>query len=103
MNKADIIAKLAPKLYITQDEARVILNSVLEVFTEALVEEKSLELVDFGTFSVQKRAERIGRNPKTGDPINIPEKEVVTFKQGKALGEKFLVKAKPKGKIKKAK
>ena len=35
MNKADIIAKLAPKLYITQDEARVILNSVLEVFTEA--------------------------------------------------------------------
>ena len=53
MNKADIIAKLAPKLYITQDEARVILNSVLEVFTEALVEEKSLKLVDFGTFSVQ--------------------------------------------------
>jgi hypothetical protein len=51
-------------------------------------------------FSVQKRAERIGRNPKAGDPINIPEK-VVTFKQGKALGEKFLVKAKPKGKIKK--
>ena len=50
MNKADIIAKLAPKLYITQDEARVILNSVLEVFTEALVEEKSLKLVDFGTF-----------------------------------------------------
>lgn len=77
MNKADIIAKLAPKLYITQDEARVILNSVLEVFTEALVEEKSLKLVDFGTFSVQKRAERIGRNPKTGTSLIFPKEKLL--------------------------
>ena len=47
MNKADLIAKLAPKLNINQDEARVVLNSVLEVITEALVEEKNVRLVDF--------------------------------------------------------
>ncbi|MDV2489209.1 HU family DNA-binding protein [Acinetobacter johnsonii] len=101
MNKADIIAKLAPKLYMTQDEARIVLNSVLEVFTEALVEDKSIKLVDFGTFSVQKRAERMGRNPKTGEEIKIEAKEIVTFKQGKALGEKFIVKPKQKSKAKK--
>ena len=103
MNKADLIAKLAPKLNITQDEARVVLNSVLDVITEALVEEKNVRLVDFGTFSVKQRAERIGRNPKTGEPVKIEAKEIVTFKQGKALGEKFIVKRKAKGKAKTSK
>ena len=60
MNKADLIAKLAPKLNITQDEARIVLNSVLEVITEALVEDKNVRLVDFGTFEVKQRAERMG-------------------------------------------
>jgi DNA-binding protein HU-beta len=103
MNKADLIAKLAPKLNISQDEARVVLNSVLDVITEALVEEKNVRLVDFGTFSVKQRAERIGRNPKTGEPVKIEAKEIVTFKQGKALGEKFIVKRKAKGKAKTSK
>ena len=103
MNKADLIEKLAPKLYITQDEARVVLNSVLEVITEALVEEKNVKLVDFGTFTVKQRAERIGRNPKTGETIKIEAKDIVTFKQGKALGEQFIVKPKAKGKAKKPK
>ena len=103
MNKADLIAKLAPKLNISQDEARVVLNSVLDVITEALVEEKNVRLVDFGTFSVKQRAERIGRNPKTGEPVKIEAKEIVTFKQGKALGGKFIVKRKAKGKAKTSK
>ena len=96
MNKADLIAKLAPKLNISQDEARVILNSVLDVITNALVEEKILKLVDFGTFSVKQRAERMGHNPKTGEKLKIEAKEIVTFKQGKALGEQFIVKPKKK-------
>ena len=101
MNKADLIAKLAPRLNINQDEARVVLNSVLEVITEALVEDKNVRLVDFGTFEVKQRAERMGHNPKTGEPVKIPAKEVVTFKPGKALGEKFIVKPKQKSKAKK--
>ena len=103
MNKADLIAKLAPKLNINQDEARVVLNSVLDVITEALVEEKNVRLVDFGTFSVKQRAERMGHNPKTGEKLKIEAKKIVTFKQGKALGEQFIIKQKPKGRVKKAK
>ena len=103
MNKADLIAKLAPKLNINQDEARVVLNSVLEVITEALVEDKNIRLVDFGTFSVKQRAERMGHNHETGERRKIEAKQIVTFKQGKALGEQFIVKPKPKpkGKVKK--
>jgi DNA-binding protein HU-beta len=101
MNKADLIAKLAPKLNINQDEARVALNSVLEVITEALVEDKNVRLVDFGTFEVKQRAERMGHNPKTGEKLKIEAKEIVTFKQGKALGEQFTVKPKQKSKVKK--
>ena len=101
MNKADLIAKLAPKLNINQDEARVVLNSVLEVITEALVEDKNIRLVDFGTFSVKQRAERMGHNPQTGERLKIEAKQIVTFKQGKALGEQFIVKPKQKSKAKK--
>ena len=101
MNKADLIAKLAPKLNISQDEARVVLNSVLDVITEALVEEKNVRLVDFVTFSVKQRAERMVHNPKTGEILKIEAKEIVTFKQGKALGEQFIVKPKQKSKAKK--
>jgi DNA-binding protein HU-beta len=102
MNKADLIAKLAPKLNITQDEARIVLNSVLlEVITEALVEDKNVRLVDFGTFEVKQRAERMGHNPKTGEKLKIEAKKIVTFKQGKALGEQFIVKPKQKVKLKK--
>ena len=100
MNKADLIAKLAPKLNITQDEARIVLNSVLEVITEALVEDKNVRLVDFGTFEVKQRAERMGHNPKTGEKLKIEAKKIVTFKQGKALGEQFIVKPKQKSKAK---
>ena len=100
MNKADLIAKLAPKLNINQDEARVVLNSVLEVITEALVEDKNIRLVDFGTFSVKQRAERMGHNPQTGERLKIEAKQIVTFKQGKALGEQFIVKPKPNQKAK---
>ena len=91
MNKADLIAKLAPKLNITQDEARIVLNSVLEVITEALVEDKNVRLVDFGTFEVKQRAERMGHNPKTGEKLKIEAKKIVTFKQGKALESNLLL------------
>ena len=71
MNKADLIAKLAPKLNITQDEARIVLNSVLEVITEALVEDKNVRLVDFGTFEVKQRAERMGHNLKLAKNLKL--------------------------------
>ena len=101
MNKADLIAKLAPKLNITQDEARIVLNSVLEVITEALVEDKNVRLVDFGNYEIKQRAERMGHNKKKKKKLKIEAKKIVTFKQGKALGEQFIVKPKQKSKAKK--
>ena len=73
----------------------------LFVITEALVEDKNVRLVDFGTFEVKQRAERMGHNPKTGEKLKIEAKEIVTFKQGKALGEQLIVKPKQKSKAKK--
>ena len=99
MNKADLIAKLAPKLNINQDEARVVLNSVLEVITEALVEEKNVRLVDLGTFSVKQRPERMGRNPKTGEKLKIEAKEIVTFKQGRLWESNLLLSQSKKVKL----
>ena len=101
MNKADLIAKLAPKLNITQDEARIVLNSVLEVITEALVEDKNERLCQHNNSETNQRAESMGHNPKTGEKLKIEAKKIVTFKQGKALGEQFIVKPKQKSKAKK--
>ena len=64
-------------------------------------EDKNVRLVDFGTFEVKQRAERMGHNPKTGEKLKIEAKKIVTFKQGKALGEQFIVKPKQKSKAKK--
>ena len=60
---------------------------------------KNVRLVDFGTFEVKQRAERMGHNPKNWRKLKIEAKEIVTFKQGKALGEQFIVKPKQKVKL----
>lgn len=85
MNKKIFIEKLAPKLNVNQDEARIILNSVLEVCAEIFHEHKTLRLVGFGTFHKKDRKARLGRNPKTGEPIDIPERTVITFKASELL------------------
>lgn len=104
MNKAELIAKLAPKINMNHDQTREILSAVIETFEESLAETKSIRLIGFGTFEVKKRAARLGRNPKTGEVLTIEEKEAVTFKAGKALDEKINVKPKPKKeKVKKKK
>lgn len=89
MNKQDIIRELAPKINTNQDEARVILNSVLEVLSDAfneLEEGERLRLVDFATFQKLKRPARLGRNPKTGQPVDIPEKIIIKC----SLSEKLI-------------
>lgn len=96
MNKADLIARLAPKLNINQDHARIVVNTVLETLAEGLSEDKNVRLVDFGSFTVKHRKARQGRNPKTGEPVEIKESEIVRFSPGKALTESVNSKIKPK-------
>lgn len=85
VNKTDIIELVAEQAEISKVSATRALNSLLDGITAALRSGKSVSLLGFGTFSVKARSARIGRNPKTGEPINIGAANVPGFKAGKAL------------------
>ena len=87
MNKADLVAKIAQDNGLSKAVAEGTLNSMMEGVREALKSGESITLVGFGTFSVSKRAARKGRNPQSGEEIQIPAKNVVKFKAGKGLSE----------------
>jgi len=86
MNKAELIKAIAKKAEVTQAVAEKCLNAFIDVITETLKDKKEeVKLVGFGTFKVVKRAARKGKNPRTGETIEIPAKEVVKFSPGKEL------------------
>ena len=72
-----------PHLYI-KDVERIV-NTIFSEITKSLADGRRVELRGFGAFSVQKRKERIGRNPRTGDAVNVSEKYIPRFKSGKEL------------------
>ncbi len=72
-----------PHLYI-KDVERII-NTIFSEITKSLAEGRRVELRGFGAFSVQKRKERVGRNPRTGDAVKVSEKYIPRFKSGKEL------------------
>lgn len=85
MNKSELIEKVAAAADLPKAAAGRALDAVLETVTEALKEGDSVVLVGFGTFAVKDRAARTGRNPQTGEAIEIPAAKVPGFKPGKAL------------------
>jgi DNA-binding protein HU-beta len=89
MNKTELIAKIAEDAGITKVQATSSLNSFIEGVTKTLKKGNKLTLVGFGTFSVTKRAARKGRNPFTGEAINIKAKKVAKFKASKELSGKM--------------
>ena len=68
-------------------QAEIALNAAIARITKALTEEEKVQIVGFGAFETKTRAERMGRNPKTGEDIPIPATKVPVFKAGKALKE----------------
>ena len=84
-NKADLIDVIAESAEISKAAATRALNSVLEGITLSLRSGKSVAILGFGNFTVKTRAARTGRNPKTGEPIQIEAANIPTFKAGKAL------------------
>lgn len=88
MTKAELVAKIASENGITKVQAENAVDGFVSAVSEALVIGDKITLVGFGTFSVGERAEREGRNPKTGEKISIPATKVVKFKAGKTLGDK---------------
>lgn len=85
MTKADLVAKIADKAELTKADAERALNAFLESVEGALVSEGKLTLTGFGTFAVSERKARTGRNPRTGEEIQIPASKVVKFSPGKLL------------------
>lgn len=85
MNKSQLIDKIAAGADISKAKAGQALDSFIDSVTEALKENDQVALVGFGTFTVRERAARSGRNPQTGETIEIAAANVPAFKPGKAL------------------
>ena len=86
MNKADLIGEVA-KVMSTKREAHAAVDCVFSTITKALKKKDTVTLIGFGTFKVEKRKARKGRNPRTGESIKIKAKRVPKFVPGKALKE----------------
>ena len=88
MNRSDIVELLAERFsQLTQHDVDSAVTTILDAMNGALVQGHRIELRGFGSFSVIYRAPRLGRNPRSGAPVEIPEKRVPHFKPGKALRE----------------
>jgi len=85
VNKAELIDAVANGADISKADATRAVEAVINQITDTLKSGDQVALVGFGTFAVKDRAARTGRNPRTGEPINIPASKVPGFKAGKAL------------------
>jgi DNA-binding protein HU-beta len=85
VNKADLVDAIAENADLSKAAASRALDAVLNQITSALQTGDQVALVGFGTFAVKERSARTGRNPRTGEPINIAAAKVPGFKPGKAL------------------
>ncbi len=85
MNKSDLIDSIAASAGLTKADAGRALDAFTSNIAGALQQGQSVSLVGFGTFSVKHRSARAGRNPRTGEPIQIPASNNPSFKAGKAL------------------
>ena len=85
MNKTELIAAVAEQAEMSKKDAEAAVPATIDVISEALRQGEKVQLVGFGSFEVKKRAARVGRNPKTKEPIEIPASTVPVFKAGKVL------------------
>jgi integration host factor subunit beta len=85
MTKADLINIVAKKLDITQVQSGIIVEAALKSVVNALQNGQEVEIRGFGSFRFRNRAPRKGRNPKTGEKVDVPPKKIPYFKMGKEL------------------
>ena len=88
MNKSELIELLSLKKGISFKKAEEIINTVFDSMTEAMLNGERIEIRGFGSFGLNFRPPRQGRNPKTGDKVQVPAKYVPHFKAGKELRER---------------
>ncbi len=87
MKKDEFVAKMAEKTGLSKKATEDVIKAFLETTKDVLVDGDSINFAGFGTFGVSSRAARKGKNPRTGEVINIPASKVPSFKAGKALKE----------------
>lgn len=86
MNRSALVELLAARFHqLTQRDADFAVTAILEAMNDSLVRGHRIEIRGFGSFSIMRRAPRVGRNPRSGEPVDIPAKRVLHFKPGKAL------------------
>lgn len=87
MTKRELVIRVANTLGMTQSDVAKIIEGTFDTISRTLAEGQRWELRDFGVFEVKTRASRIGRNPRTGEQVPVPERRVVTFRPGKKMKE----------------
>lgn len=85
MNKSDLVAQIANRSGLSVANARKALDAMLETVSESLADGERVQLVGFGTFKITERNSREGRNPKTGEVIQIPASKTPSFSAGAEL------------------
>lgn len=88
MNKKELVENVAREAEITRVDAEKVLDAILETISETLAAGEKVSLVGFGTFETKYRAAREGRNPQTGETLQIPATIAPVFKPGKVLKER---------------
>ena len=89
MNKAEFIEAVADNAELTKADAGRAVDAMVAAITKALKKGDTVTLVGFGTFSVRKRGARTGRNPRTGESVDVEQKHVPFFKTGKLLRDRL--------------
>jgi integration host factor subunit beta len=87
MTKAELVEQVARDTLLTKKHAELVVNTVFDSIVQSLKEGDKIELRGFGSFRIRRRGARLGRNPKTGDHVDVPPKRIPYFKPGKDLKE----------------
>jgi integration host factor subunit beta len=87
MTKAELVDEVARVVQLTKKQAETIVNIVFDSIVESLRAGQKIELRGFGSFRLRSRKSRTGRNPKTGEKVEVPSKKIPYFKPGKELKE----------------
>jgi nucleoid DNA-binding protein len=90
MTKKDIVIRIAEDTDLKQIAVKRIVQRTLDHIVEALANGETVELRNFGIFKVKSRKSRVGRNPKTGVTVPIPEKRIVAFKSGMVMKKRVM-------------
>ncbi len=89
MNKAELVEEVSGEVGLSKRETQKVIDAIIRTIGDTLAAGEKVTLVGFGTFGVRQRMARTGRNPQTGETIQIPAKRIAKFLPGKTLKEKI--------------